>query len=132
MYQKQAFKEAMPKVTSVVHCADEDLKTEPSAKFGYKNKVLWSTLENDKRVFGTDRIFDKIIQQGENYEADVLLRKRKLQEYFAKPQRGTQRSKFDGKEACLYNYDIPINQKNKKSAQRYSELQGQQQATHNI
>ena len=61
MYQKQAVKEAMPKVTSLVHCADEDLKTEPSAKFGYKNQVLWSTLENEKRVFGTDRIFDKII-----------------------------------------------------------------------
>ena len=132
MYQKQAVKEAMPKVTSLVHCADEDLKTEPSAKFGYKNQVLWSTLENEKRVFGTDRIFDKIIQQGEAYEADILLRKRKLQEYFAKPQRGTQRSKLSGKDnVCMYNYEIPINQKNKKSAQRYSELQKPQQAVHN-
>ena len=131
MYKKQPAKEAVPKVTSLVHCADEDLKTEPSAKFGYKNKVLWSTLENEKRVFGTDRIFDKIIQQGEAYEADVLLRKRKLQEYFAKPQRGTQRSKFNGKETSMYNYDIPINQKNRKSSQRYAELQVPQQAAHN-
>ena len=113
MYCKTAEHDGPPKITSVVHCPDEVLLKEPDVKLGHKNKLVWSTVEHNNRCFGDDRVFDKIIAQSEAHEAEILRRKKKLKEYFAKPQRGTQRSKqmFEGQqqqEASQYNYDIPV------------------------
>ena len=82
MYRKQAAKEAPAKITTVIHCTDEDLKHEPDVQLGYKNKVLWSSVEDDIRCKGNNRMFDKIVAQGKAYEENVILRKKKLAAYF--------------------------------------------------
>ena len=61
MFRKLGPKEGPPKITSVIHCADEDLKREPDVKLGYQLKTIWSTVENDNRCLEKDRIFDKIV-----------------------------------------------------------------------
>ena len=78
-------REAPPKITTVHHVNDEDLKRKPEMKYGYKNKVLFSTVETDLRHFGNDRMFDKLIKKGEALEAEVLLRKKNRAIYFQKP-----------------------------------------------
>lgn len=79
------------KPTSVVHCADEVLLKEPDVKFGHRNQTIWSTETNDTRCIGDDRTFDKIVAQGHSKEANEVNREKKLQDYLAKPQRGTVR-----------------------------------------
>ena len=93
---KQGMKEVPSKINDVIHCPDEVLQKPSEITYGYRNKTLWSTQTNDTRCQGNDRTFDKIVAQSvakENYEIN---REKKLQEYYAQPQRGTMRGGKDG------------------------------------
>jgi len=128
MYLKQNLPAGPPKITSVIHCNNDDLKREPDVKLGYKMKSLWSTLENDMRFKGDDRLYDRIIKQSEAQEADVILRKKKLQEYFLKPKRGTERCKIPPKEGNLLIYGAQDSLK-KKVTHRYNDYVAAHQQT---
>ena len=105
---KQGIKEVPQKINDLVHCDDQALLKENDVKAGHRNKATWTTQINDTRCYGKDRAFrtfEKIVAGSQASEAAEIERERKLGEYHAQPQRGTQRGGKDNQfKAAQDNY----------------------------
>ena len=86
---KQGFKEVPKKVNETLYCEDEALTKQPDVSHGYRHQVSWSQQTNEIQCRGNDRTFDKIVAGAKARENAELERERKLQDYYAQPQRGT-------------------------------------------